>query len=249
MLHPDLPASDDLLLLTAEEQSLYEQIVPEDHFLRRLLQAVDFPSFRPLLATAYSPDHGRLALDPLVLLKLEILARHYNFSDREVVDAARFNVAYRLFLGLSIHSRLPHHTLLTYFRQRLGPERMQAVFDALVGQGRKLGLVKDRLRLKDATHIIANIAVPSTLGLVAEARDRLLDALRPCAAAGSRGGSVRRGPSSEHRGRQGRSAVGAACDPLAGRARLGRRRADAGGVPAAPRSRPRETAAGVGLGP
>jgi Transposase DDE domain len=71
--------------------------------------------------------------------------------------------------------------LLTYFRRRLGPERMQQVFDALVGQARKLGLVKDRLRLKDATHIIANIAVPSTIRLVAEARDQVLDAVRPFA--------------------------------------------------------------------
>jgi hypothetical protein len=84
---------------------------------------------------------------------------------------------------LSLKSPLPHHTLLTYFRQRLGPQRMQRIFDALVGQARRLGLVKDRLRLKDATHIIANIAVPSTIRLVAQVRDQLLEALQPFAAA------------------------------------------------------------------
>src|SRR5207244_9088010 len=119
--------------------------------------------------------------DPVVLLKLEVLARHYRLSDREVLSGARFNLAYRLFLGLSLHSPLPHHTLLTYFRQRLGPERMRQVFDALVGQARRLGLVKDRLRLKDATHIIATSAVPSTIRLVAETRAQLLDSLRPFA--------------------------------------------------------------------
>jgi Transposase DDE domain len=82
---------------------------------------------------------------------------------------------------LSLKSPLPHPTLLTYFRQRLGPERAQAIFDDLVGQARRLGLVKDRLRLKDATHIIANIAVPSTIRLVAQVRDQLLDAVRPFA--------------------------------------------------------------------
>jgi IS5 family transposase len=124
---------------------------------------------------------GRRALDPVIVLKLEILARQYRLSDREVISNARFNVAYRLFLGLSLESPLPHHTSMTYFRQRLGPERLQPVFDALVGQARRLGLVKDRLRLKDATHIIANIAVPSTIRLVAEVRDQLLDSLRPFA--------------------------------------------------------------------
>src|SRR5260370_15572153 len=70
---------------------------------------------------------------------------------------------------------------MTYFRHRLTAERLQSVFDALVGQARRLGLVKDRLRLKDATHIIANIAVPSTIRLVAEVRDQLLEAVRPFA--------------------------------------------------------------------
>lgn len=179
MFNLDSRPADDLLPMADAERALYEPLVPEDHFLRRLLQAIDFNSFRPLLASAYSPDQGRRALEPLVLLKLEILARQYRLSDREVLAAARFHIVYRWFLGLSLHSPLPHPTSLTYFRQRLGPERMQQVFDALVGQARRLGLVKDRLRLKDATHIIANIAVPSTIRLVAEVRDQVLEALRP----------------------------------------------------------------------
>jgi transposase len=181
MLHLESPASCTLIPMSAAELTLYEQIVPEDHFLRRLPQAVDFESFRPLLTSAYCRDQGRPALDPVTLLKLEVLARQYKLSDREVIAGARFNIAYRLFLGLSLTSPLPHHTSMTYFRHRLKPERLQQVFDALVGQARRLGLVKDRLRLKDATHIIANIAVPSTIRLVAEARDQLLDALRPFA--------------------------------------------------------------------
>ena len=182
MLNDQSSPSGALILLSASERELYERLVPENLFLRRLLQAVDFEAFRPLLNSAYSPDQGRPPLDPVVLLKLELLERQYKLSDREVMAAARFNVAHRLFLGLSLESPLPHHTLMTYFRNRLGPQRLQQIFDALVGQARRLGLVKDRLRLKDATHLIANIAVPSTIGLVAEARDRLLEALRPFAA-------------------------------------------------------------------
>jgi ABC-type multidrug transport system fused ATPase/permease subunit len=37
------------------------------------------------------------------------------------------------------------------------------VFDAVVSRARRQGLVKDRRQLKDATHIIANIAIPSTI--------------------------------------------------------------------------------------
>ena len=97
------------------------------------------------------------------MLKLDLLGRQFRLSDREVIAEARCNIAYRQFLGLSLRSPLPHHATMTYFRQR-HEEGSQKFFDELVGQARGLGLVKDRLRLKDATHIIANIAVPSTEG-------------------------------------------------------------------------------------
>lgn len=171
--------SSDLLPLTDDERRWFEELVPEDHFLRRL-SVIDFEAFRPILESAYK-KFGRPPLDCIFLLKLELLGRQYGYSDREVMAATRFNIAYRLFLEISLKSPLPHPTVLTYFRNRQGPERMQQIFDSLVGQARQLGLVKDRLRLKDATHIIANIAVPSTIRLMAETRDQLLEALRPLA--------------------------------------------------------------------
>jgi transposase len=176
MLQPD-----NLVPLSDSERQLFTQLVPEDHFLRRLVQIVDFERFRPGLATVYCEDHGRPPLDPVFMLKLEILALHYRLSDRELMKQAQVNVAYRLFLGLSCQSPLPHHTSMTYFRGRVGAGRMQELFHVVLGQARELGLVRDRLRLKDATHIIANIAIPSTLRLVANTRDQLLEALRPFA--------------------------------------------------------------------
>jgi hypothetical protein len=38
-----------------------------------------------------------------------------NLPDREVVAQAQYSMAFRCFLGLSLHSPLPHHTLLTVF--------------------------------------------------------------------------------------------------------------------------------------
>jgi transposase len=163
------------------DQEIFAATVRADHYLRRVKAVIDFERFRSLLAATYSPDHGRPAIEPLLLLKLEFLQYQYNHSDRQVIEQARCNMAYRYFLDLSLHSPLPHHTLLTYFRQRLGVERHQQIFDALVGQAREHGLVKDRLRLKDATHVIANIAIPSTIALVAQTRERLLQALAPWA--------------------------------------------------------------------
>src|SRR5215831_16422572 len=169
--------------LAEEERQFYSQLVPPDHFLLRLLEVIDFERFRNELETCYCPDDGRPPVDPVCMLKLEILARHYNLSDRQVIAQTQVNVAFRLFAGLSVRTPLPHHTSLTYFRERVGAARLQEIFQTLLSQARELGLVRDRLRLKDATHIIANIAIPSTLQLVAQTRERLLTAVRPFAPA------------------------------------------------------------------
>jgi transposase len=161
------------------DEQVFGALVPADHYLRRVKKTLDFEAVRPLLAACYPATTGRPAVEPVLLLKLEFLEYHYNLSDREVMAEAQVNVAYRFFLDLSLRSGLPHHTLLTYFRDRLGPEKHQQIFDAVVAQARQHGLVKDRLRLKDATHIIANIAIPSTIQLVAQTREQVLTAAQP----------------------------------------------------------------------
>ena len=162
--------------LTALDEVIFKRLVPEDHYLRRLKATIDFQQLRPLLADGYSAEMGRGAIDPVVLLKLLLLQRHYGWSDEEVIKQAQVNVALRYFLDLSLEAGLPDASLLTHFRKRLGEERLRRVFEEIIRQARAKGLVKDRLRLKDATHVIANIAVPSTIRLVAQAREKLLTA-------------------------------------------------------------------------
>lgn len=171
MLKPDYyiaPTEIDLLV--------FDKLIPQDHYLRKLKASIDFDPLRQLVSDCYSPSMGRGAEDPLRLLKLCLLEFHYQLSDRDVIAQAQVNVAFRFFLDLSLDSPLPVASLLTQFRARLGAERFQKVFNEILSQARQQGLVGDRLRLKDATHVIANIAVPSTIQLVAQVRERLLEA-------------------------------------------------------------------------
>jgi transposase len=163
------------------DREIFDATVPADDYLRRVKEVIDFDRFRDDLATCYSRALGRPAIEPVLLLKLEFLQFHYKLSDREVVKRARRDMGFRLFLELSLHSSLPDDTSLSKFRQRLGVEHHQRVFEEVVAQARGHGLVKDRLRLKDATHVIANIAIPSTIRLVAQTRERVLAAVRPYA--------------------------------------------------------------------
>src|SRR6266545_1555990 len=134
----------------------------------------DVERYRATMAVCYHATDGRPANDPVLLLKVGFLQTHYNLSDREVLAAIQVNLAFRYFLNLALTDTLPHSSLLTIFRARLGAILYQQIFDGVVSQARAAGLVKDRLRLKDATHVIANIAIPSTIRLIAQMRERLL---------------------------------------------------------------------------
>ncbi len=161
------------------DQLAFDMVVPGDHYLRQVAERIDFERFRPRLAEAYSPGMGRPAVDPVRMLKIGFLRFHYKLSDRQVTERTRTDMAFRWFLGLPLKAAVPNHTDGTYFRKRIGAERFEKVFQDLVTQAREMGLVKDRLRLKDATHMFADVAEVRPLALVAQVRDRLLMAALP----------------------------------------------------------------------
>mgnify|MGYP003575622510 FL=1 len=163
------------------DQQVYQMVVPEDHYLRKVLQVVPWDEFDHVLAPYYSADLGRPADWPVMMLKLEYLRYHHNLSDREVIGRAQTDLAFRCFLQIPLHGWLPDPSSLCIFRGRLGTQGFRQIFERVVHTAREHGVVKDRLRIKDATHVIANMAVPTALALVAQTRDKLLSAAEPFA--------------------------------------------------------------------
>src|SRR5271167_187655 len=102
--------SNELIPMTDADRQAWEEVIPVDHYLRRLASVVDFEKFRPLLEANYAGEVGRPPLDVVVMFKLELLERHYNLSDRSVMANSSLNIAHRWFLGLSLKSPLPHNT-------------------------------------------------------------------------------------------------------------------------------------------
>lgn len=162
--------------MSPEDLKVFDALVPRDHCLRRAAEQIDFERLRAIAVSCYSPDHGRPPIEPLFMIKILLLQHLYNLSDREVLQRAQTDVAFRFFLGLSLQDALPNYSSLSYFRGRLGEQTFRELFDAVVAQAIEQGLVKNRLRLTDASHVLADVAVPSTLALVAQSRDRLLAA-------------------------------------------------------------------------
>ncbi len=136
---------------------IYEDLIPKDHLLRRIAGAVDFGFVRELVADCYCPGNGRPSWDPLVLFRVVFVQFLYDLSDRQVQEQVNLHLACKWFVGLQPEEAGPDHSTLCRFRARLGPQKFQAIFNQIVHQARAAGLVHDRLRILDATHLRAKV--------------------------------------------------------------------------------------------
>lgn len=166
-------------VISPQDQALFDALVRRDHWVRRAEEHIDFLSLRRSVEGFYSADVGCPSVEPVLLIKLELIMFHDCLSDAQVWQRVETDLAYRWFLGLGRDDHLPDKSRISRFRARIGAEGFQNLFDALLAQARRHGLVRDRLRIKDATHVIADIAVPAGLTLVAQARNKLLAAAEP----------------------------------------------------------------------
>lgn len=171
---PVLEDCDYLFKMTPDDYRVFQRLLPAEDPLIAAQQLIDWKVFDSVLAKYYSPNRGRVGVPPRIMVGLLFLQYLHNLSDGEVMKRADTDLLYRWFLQIPMGYRLPDDSVLTKFRKRIGPVGVKEVLDQVGSQARQHGIVRDRLRLKDATHVLADIAVPSTLGLLSQLRSRLL---------------------------------------------------------------------------
>jgi len=139
---------------------LFEQMVPEDHLLRRIAAVVDFSFTDELLAHRYSQRYGRPAKEPELMVKLLLLEFLYDLSDVRLAEELRVNVAMRWFVGLDALDPGVDDTTLVVFRRRIGPEKCREVFERVLAQCVAHGLVPGRRAAADCSHVLVDPTVP-----------------------------------------------------------------------------------------
>jgi len=154
-----------------------DYFLPREHELLKIKENLDFSFIEEETRDLYSKETGRPSHPPVVMFKILFLEFYYNLSDVEVVKQLRFNVLFRYFTDLKAEDPIPDDTSLVVFRKRLGEERFEKIFDNFVIQCKEKGLLKERLKIIDATHIIADVAIPNTVNLLREGRKRILRAI------------------------------------------------------------------------
>lgn len=165
--------------ISSADLHVYDRVLPKKSLLLDCLKCIDWAQFDSKLLAYYSNSgEGQPPYPPRILLKLEFLGYLYGMGRRALIERATCDLHWKYFLGLPIDAALPDHSTLSYFRSRLGADGFKEILDSLILQAREHGLVSDRLRLKDATHIYADIAVPTALQLFAQLRQRMLAAVK-----------------------------------------------------------------------
>ncbi|MHB8925493.1 MAG: IS1182 family transposase [Coriobacteriia bacterium] len=136
-----------------------EQLVPEDHLLRKIDAVIDFSFINELCRPYYCADNGRPAIEPQILFKMLFLGYLFGIrSERRLVSEVSVNVAYRWFLGYGLTDRIPDASVIWQNRRRRfsGTEVAQSIFDEIVRQAIDAGLVSGEVLYSDSTHLKAN---------------------------------------------------------------------------------------------
>jgi len=150
-----------------------DELVPEECRYRRLDRLVDWSFVREAAGSYYADDVGRPSIDPIVLVKLMVVAALEGIgSTRELCRVASLRLDWRRFLGYGFHERLPVHQTLSHAQTRRFVDG--ALFERLFLRSLDLckqhGLVEGSHLSVDGFHAEANAALASlraSLALVA----------------------------------------------------------------------------------
>ncbi len=109
---------------TEFETVVIEQLVPQDHILRKIEENYDFSFVRKHMEHLYCPNNGRPAIDPVLLFKMLFIGYVFGIrSERQLEKEVQVNVAYRWFLNLNLTDRFP-----------ITPPSARIAEDVLMGQ-------------------------------------------------------------------------------------------------------------------
>ena len=137
---------------------IMEELVPEDHFLRKVDRVVDFSFIYDICAPLYCADNGRPAIDPEVLFRMLLVGYLYGIkSEARLEEEINYNIAYKWFCGLELTEKAPDATTISQNRRRRFRDNniAEQIFNEILRQCITKGLVGGAILYTDSTHIKA----------------------------------------------------------------------------------------------
>lgn len=135
-----------------------DQLLPDDHRVRKYDAAIDWKFIYPLVENMYSP-YGRPSIDPIVLFKMVFL--NYidgNHSMRKTCQRCETDIAYRWFLRLDFGQSVPNHSTYSKNLERkfIESDLFKQIFTHIIKQAYENGFIDVSNVFGDSTHVKAN---------------------------------------------------------------------------------------------
>ena len=142
---------------------VYDQVVPRDHFFRKLNETLDWRKYTQKMMRWYKgrAEYGRPPFDPAVLLKMLLVAYLYNLSERQVEEYVNYTLPAKYFLGLGVDQFAPDHSTLTKFKERMILRKRELKLEQLLADIVQTALEKGikfgSIQVVDSTHSLAQV--------------------------------------------------------------------------------------------
>ena len=140
------------------EMVILEQMIPQDHLLRKIDQSIDFSFIYKLCAPLYCENNGRPAIDPEILFRMLFVGYLYGVrSERRLEEEINYNIAYKWFCGLGLAEKAPDASTISANRRRRFRDNniAEQIFDEILKQAIAKGLVGGEILYTDSTHVKA----------------------------------------------------------------------------------------------
>lgn len=136
-----------------------DELVPQDHILRKIDELIDFSFVYDYVEDLYSKDKGRPSEDPVVLIKLCFLQYFYGIkSMRATVKQIQTDLAFKWFLGIGLREEPMHYsTFFKNFERRFrNTDLFEKIFEHSVELAMEKGLIDTERIYVDGTHVKAH---------------------------------------------------------------------------------------------
>lgn len=141
------------------EVVMIEELVPQDHMLRKIDKYIDFSFINEICRPYYCEDNGRPAIEPEIMFKMLFLGYLYGIrSETRLVEEVKVNIAYRWFLGYTLEDKIPDASVIWQNRIRRfnGTDIPEQIFNEILKQAISHNLVGGKVLYSDSTHLKAN---------------------------------------------------------------------------------------------
>lgn len=138
--------------------ALLDDLVPEDHLVRKLDRYVDWSFIYDICDPLYS-NRGTNRVDPVVLFKMMFINIIFGYhSMRKTCEDIKVNLAYRWFLGLGFEDAVPDHSTFSQnYRRKFKDNNVSIrIFEAVIDQLISNGVIDPSVLFIDGTHVKAN---------------------------------------------------------------------------------------------